>query len=166
MIFENNCGCIVDYGVLEKAITEECHRRGFKPKDRYKIYIFRGYAGISIKHDKVSVHRIIGKYMVGFDFGSEISVHHIDGNKLNNDVSNLQVIRNSLHTKEHQIHQYVSEEHKKGFGNRAKDIISRKDVTEEKVMDLRKRGLTIPQIAEELKCGYNTVCRRLGMNDY
>ena len=48
MIFENDCGCIVDYGVLEKAITEECHRRGFEPKDRYKIYIFRGYAGFCI----------------------------------------------------------------------------------------------------------------------
>lgn len=73
------------------------------------------------------------------------------------------MIRNSLHTKEHYLVQYVSKEHKKNFGNRVKDIISRKDVTEENVRELRNKGLTIPEIAKELKCGYNTVCRRLGM---
>lgn len=163
MNFINECNCIVDYGILEKAIEEECHRRGFEPKEHYKIYRYRGYAGISIKHDKVSVHRIIGKYMVGYDFGAEIHVHHIDGNKFNNSIPNLQVLRNSLHTKEHYLVQYVSEEHKRGFGCRTKEIISRKDVTEEKVIALRKRGMTIPEIAKELSCGYNTVCRRLGM---
>ena len=92
MKFENACNCIVDYSILEKAIKEECSRRNITPKDEYKIYLYRGYAGISIKHDKVSVHRIIGKYIVGFNFDSEIHVHHIDGNKLNNNISNLQVI--------------------------------------------------------------------------
>jgi hypothetical protein len=163
MTFDNDCNCVVDYDILEKAIIEECERRNIIPKNNYKIYMYRGYAGISLKHNKVSVHRIIGKYMVGYDFGNDICVHHIDGNKLNNTVSNLQVIRNSLHTKEHYLVQYVSDEHKKNFGNRAKDIISRKDVTEERVRELRNKGLTIPQIAKELKCGYNTVCRRLGM---
>lgn len=166
MTFENSCNCIVDYKVLEKAIIDECHRRGFEPKDKYKIYKYRGYAGISIKHDKVSVHRIIGKYMVGYDFGSEVHVHHIDGNKFNNSVSNLQVLKNSLHTKEHNLVQYVSEEHKRGFGNRAKEIISRKDVTEEKVKVLREKGLTLPEIAKELNCGYNTVRRRLKTYKY
>ena len=161
MVFENSCNCIVDYDVLEKAITEECHRRGFEPKDHYKIYAFRGYAGVSIKHDKVSVHRIIGKYMVGYDFGANIHVHHIDGNKFNNAVSNLQVLRDSLHTKGHEAHRYVSEEHKRGFGNRAKEIISRKDVTIEKVLELTEKGFAPLEIAEILHCGKNTVYRRL-----
>ena len=164
MKFENSCNCIVDYSVLEKAIIEECKRRNIISKDEYKIYLYRGYAGISLKHDKVSVHRIIGKYIVGFDFDSNISVHHIDGNKLNNDISNLQVIRKELHTKEHYLVQYVSEEHKKEFGNRMKDIIARNDVTEEKVVELKNKGMTISEIAKELKCGVNTVGRRLGLN--
>ena len=166
MEFINECGCVFDYVVLKNAIIDECRRRGIKAKKSYKIYNFRGYAGISLKHEKVSVHRIIGKYMIGFDFGSELHVHHLDGNKFNNQLSNLQVLRNSLHVKEHNISQYVSEEYKRGFGNRVKDIISRKDVTEENVRDLREKGYTIPKIAEELNCGYNTVCRRLGMKDY
>ena len=161
MIFENVCDCIVDYEILENAIIEECHRRKIEPKDKYKIYNYRGYAGISIKHDKVSVHRIIGKYMIGYDFGSEICVHHIDGNKLNNSISNLQVLKNSLHTKGHELHQYVSKEHKKGFGNRAKNIIARKDVTIEKISKLIEQGFTPLEVADKLKCSKNTVYRRL-----
>lgn len=166
MEFINSCNCIVDCNILEKAIIEECERRKIEPKHSYKIYYYRGYAGISLKHDKVSVHRIIGKYIVGFDFGSNIIVHHLDGNKMNNSISNLQVIRSDLHTKGHNIHQYVSENHKRSFGERMKPIVSRNDVTRENVAELRGMGLTISEVAKKLNCGINTVYRRLGMKDY
>lgn len=163
MEFVNECSCIVDYSVLEKAIIEECNRRNVTPNSQYKIYMYRGYAGISIKHDKVSVHRILGKYMVGYDLPPNIVVHHIDGNKLNNEISNLQVMKSELHIKEHNIVQYVPTEYMRGCGNRMKNIISRADITREAVIELRKKGFTISGIAKELHCGYNTVCRRLGM---
>ena len=62
MEFINQCNCIVDYSALEKAIIEECSRRNITPNSCYRIYIYRGYAGISIKHDKVSqnVRQIYG----------------------------------------------------------------------------------------------------------
>ena len=161
MTFENTCNCIVDYKILENAIVDECIRRNIVPKEHYKIYFYRGYAGISIKHDKVSVHRIIGKYMVGHNFGAEICVHHIDGNKLNNNISNLQVMKSSLHTKEHYLVQYVNKAHLKGFGKRASELIRRNDVTVEKIIKLRNEGFTIKEISSILCCGYNTVCRRL-----
>lgn len=161
MTFENACNCNVDYKILENAIIDECKRRNLIPKEHYKIYFYRGYAGISIKHDKVSVHRIIGKYMVGYDFGTEVCVHHIDGNKLNNSISNLQVMKSSLHIKEHCLVQFVSEAHLKGFGNRVSDLIRRNDVTADKVIKLRSEGFTIKEISSILNCGYNTVCRRL-----
>ena len=82
-------------------------------------------------------------------------------NSMNNSISNLQVIRSSLHAKEHNIVQYVSENHKRNFGNRMKHIISRSDVTKEKVESLRNQGFTICEIAEKLNCGVNTVNRRL-----
>lgn len=53
----------------------------------------------------------------------------------------------------------------RNFGNRMRHIISRSDVTKETVISIRNKGLTINQIAEKLNCGYNTVCRRLGMKD-
>lgn len=166
MKFINSCNCIVDYNILEKAIIEECNRRGIEPKDSYKIYDYRGYAGISLKHDKVSIHRIIGKYMVGFNFGRNICVHHLDGNKMNNSISNLQVIRSELHIKEHDLHKYIPEDYKRNFGKRMKPIVSRTDVTKENVAELRRMGLTIQEFAKKLNCGKNTVSRRLGMKDY
>lgn len=101
--------------------------------------------------------------MVGYDLPPNIVVHHIDGNKLNNEISNLQVMKSELHIKEHNIVQYVPTEYMRGCGNRMKNIISRADVTREAVIELRKKGFTISGIAKELHCGYNTVCRRLGM---
>ena len=52
---------------------------------------------------------------------------------------------------------------KKQLLNRMKDIVSRKDVTKENVVDLRNSGFTIKEIAKKLNCGCNTVYRRLGM---
>ena len=47
-----------------------------------------------------------------------------------------------------------------------KNIVSRNDVTKEKVAELRSNGFTISEISKELKFGINTVNRRLGMKDY
>ena len=125
MKFINECSCIVDYSILEKAIIDELppHTRDFS---------------------RVRLHK----------------------NKLNNNINNLQVMKSELHTKEHNIVQYVSKKYMKGYGNRMKNIVSRNDVTEEKVKELRSNGFTISEIAKELKCGINTVNRRLGMKDY
>lgn len=163
MEFINSCNCLVDYDVLEKAIIEECKRRNIKPKENYKIYMYRGYAGISLKNDKVSVHRIIGKYMVGYDFTPNIHVHHIDGNKLNNDVSNLQVIRNELHTKEHCLVKYVNKEKLRENAKKATEKIKRHDVKKVHIETMYNYGFTISEIAKMLDCSANTVYRRLGI---
>ena len=163
MMFENACNCIVDYKILECAIKEECKRRNIVPNNKYKIYMYRGYAGISLKHEKVSVHRIIGKFMIGYDFGSEISVHHIDGNKLNNNVSNLQILKNSLHTKEHNLVSFVSKEQMRENAKNATEIRKRKDVTKEKIEELKAQGFSNIEVAQKLNCGVNTIRRRLGM---
>lgn len=166
MKFINECDCLFEQDVLEKAILFECKIRGIKPKDNYKIYNYRGYAGISFKHDKISVHRLLGQYMVNMSLDKDIHVHHLDGNRFNNLISNLQIIRNSLHTKEHNLVQYVSLEKLRNNQKLATEKVKRHDVTTEKVIALRKKGLTIGEIAEKLNCGLNTVNRRLGMKDY
>jgi len=166
MKFINECNCVYEHNVLEKAILFECKNRGIDPRDTYKIYNYRGYAGISIKHDKVSVHRLLGEYMVNMKLDKNIHVHHIDGNKMNNTISNLQVIRSNLHTKEHNLIQYVSKDKLKENARLGAEKIKRNDVTKDAIFYLRNKGMTIKEIAEKLNCGYNTVCRRLGMKDY
>ena len=166
MKFINECGCIVDYSILEKAIIDECKRRNVIPNDCYKIYMYRGYAGISIKHDKVSIHRIIGNYMANQTLESNIVVHHIDGNKMNNTISNLQILRKELHTKEHNLVQYVDKNKLAKNSLKGAMSIKRHDVTEKETRKLRMEGLTYKQIAERLHCGYNTVWRRLRKLDW
>ena len=166
LIFENTCNCIFEDEVLEKAIIQECNSRGIEAKNNYKIYLYRGYAGISIKHDKVSVHRIIANYMAGQKLNNDISVHHIDGNKLNNSFSNLQILRKELHSKKHNISQFVDKKKLAENAKKGSEKRTRKDVTREHVLNLRRTGLTISEISKILNCGYNTVRRRLGMKDY
>jgi len=42
----------------------------------------------------------------------------------------------------------------------------RKDVTAEKILELKAKGYTFEEIASELNCGYNTVLRRLQALDW
>ena len=42
MEFVNECSCIVDYSVLEKAIIEECNRRNIVPKILIKFITTEG----------------------------------------------------------------------------------------------------------------------------
>lgn len=60
---------------------------------------------------------------------------------------------------------YVSKDKLKHNASLATEKIKRNDVTEDIVLTLRESGLTIPQIAKKLNCGYYTVCKRLGMKE-
>ena len=155
----NKCGCIFDAVDLEKAIMSECERKGRRAKEKYTIVAREDYPCICIAHDHYRVHSLLGKYY----FGNCEVVHHKDRNKLNASKANLEPMTSSEHTKSHYLVQYVSEEHKKGFGERMKDIRRRHDVTKQRVYELKKNGMSTKEIAMTLGCGENTVRRRLGM---
>ena len=62
-----------------------------------------GYQTYTINKEKIHQHRRVMENYLGrklLPFPKEI-VHHIDGNKLNNDISNLQVMSASEHMKLH-----------------------------------------------------------------
>lgn len=50
------------------------------------------------KTDKL-LHRLIMERHLGRELTPEENIHHIDGNKRNNDISNLQIMTNSEHRK-------------------------------------------------------------------
>jgi len=92
--FINDCNCLVNYGLLEKAI--KWYSR--KPVARIKhIYLYGKYPAVSIYDKKLHVHRLLIMYFVKEDLESNIYIHHIDGNPLNNLEINLEIMKASKH---------------------------------------------------------------------
>lgn len=159
MEFINKCNAIFDEADLEEAIKQKCKEINKKLNDKYTINCRGGYPSLCIAHEHFRIHRLLGEYYFGY---SEI-VHHKDKNKQNASKSNLIPMTNKEHTKEHYLIQYVSDEHKKGFGKRVSNIIRRNDITKEKIMIFIEQGLSCEETAKTLNCGANTIRRRLGM---
>lgn len=161
----NECNTTIDAELLSTLIKNKAYELGKTYKPPYRVTATKqGYARICIAHNHFRVHRLIGEHIYG-DMGNN-HIHHINGEKLDNRISNLILLSPSEHSKETKMHEYVSEEHKKSFGNRMKNVIGRTDVTEDKVRELLEQGYSKIDISKILQCGVNTVFRRLGMKDY
>ena len=169
MYFENKCGCIVDYISLSKAIEKKCKNLNCYCHDEYRIVLRNGYPAVCINRKWFYIHILICAYLKG-KIRKGYIVHHKDKNKLNALPNNLELMTKLKHLKIHGNERIGidlrSAEGKANSINSAREVRTRKDVTTEKVADLREKGLTIPEIAKELNCGINTVNRRLGMKDY
>ena len=167
--FKNECGCIVDYKMLYKAIDNKCKELNCYLHTEYRIILRNNYPTVCINRQRYYVHGIIGEYLYG-KIRKGYVIHHKDKNKLNALADNLELLTNLKHSKIHGADKkgkdFRSEKGKENSINAAREVRIRKDVTIEKVTELRKQGLTIPEIAKELHCGVNTVNRRLGMKDY
>lgn len=84
-----------NYYMIEKLVTPHNHKQGYK------------IVKINYKHH--SVHRLVYEYF-GNDFNQDYHIHHIDGNKQNNHINNLQCIspteHNNLHHKDETINNF------------------------------------------------------------
>lgn len=167
--FKNECDCIVDYEMLYKAIDNKCKSENCYLHNEYRIVLRNGYPAICINRKWFYVHILIGEIIYG-KIRKGYIIHHKDKNKLNALPNNLEIMTNKKHLKNHGKERkgidFRSAEGKLNSINSAREVRTRKDVTIEKVTELRNKGLTIPEIARELNCGINTVNRRLGMKDY
>ena len=162
-IFENSCNAIFDENLLYEAIEWKCQNLNKYCYKKYKVYLYNSYPCISIGHEKIRIHQLLGEYLFG-KIRKGYVIHHKDGNKLNNQKDNLQYISNVFHT---QIH-HKGKEYTPSIKaiKKARKTIYREEITKEKCEQLRKQGLTIKQIAKKLNCSVNTINRRLGMKDY
>lgn len=162
--FENECACIVDYSLLRKAIDKKCKSKNCYLHDEYRIVLRNGYPAVCINRQWFYVHILVCEFVNGRIRKGYI-VHHKDKNKLNALPNNLEIMSNLKHSKKHGEERkgidFRSAEGKANSLKSASEAKLRKDVTIEKVIELRNKGLTIPEIAKELGCGINTVNRRL-----
>lgn len=84
-----------------------------------------GYKAVNVNGKKILEHRAIWKYYHG-DIPDGYQIHHIDGNKLNNNINNLELISSHQHPKKHRKYNYLY------------------------VKSLRTKGFTLQQIADKI----------------
>ena len=160
--FDNACGCIFDEEVLFNAIDLECRNRNCYRQDEYRIYLHNDYPCISLGHDKVRIHILIGKLIFG-NIRKGYVIHHKDHNKLNALPSNLEYISNSAHTKlHHKGEVFRSEEGKQRSINSAREKTYKKEITKAEIESMLLQGKTKTEIAKHFHCRVNTIYRRLG----
>lgn len=71
-------------------------------KGSYNYCVVRGHPNAT-RHGYVLHHRIVVENSLLRILDSNEVVHHIDGNKKNNSLANLEVMSKSKHTRQHQI---------------------------------------------------------------
>jgi hypothetical protein len=80
---------------IERIVSIGTNKRLIKSKILNPIICSNGYLAINFTHKKrkqISVHRIVAKTFLGLNDNSKLVVNHLDLNKQNNSVSNLEVI--------------------------------------------------------------------------
>ena len=116
-----------------------------------KIHVDRdGYLTVRVNNKKQMVHRLVYEYF-GTDFNKGYHIHHIDGNKQNNCIDNLECISQSEHNRKH---------HKDNTFNRYKrGYVLTEDEREAIASKYKPYKYTIPMLAKEYNISESTVER-------
>lgn len=109
----NKCNAIFDSGALIRAIY--WYSKYPVCKEKY-ICIHGRYPAISIYDEKIHIHRILMMWNIGRRLMTDEYVHHIDGNRLNNLLSNLTIMTPSEHQSKSNKGRKFSQEHRKKIG--------------------------------------------------
>lgn len=108
LIFINACKCKVEQDLLQKAMLVYADRPICEKKT---IFLFGSYAGVSIHGKKYHVHRLTMEAELEEGIPDGFYVHHKNGDKLDNRLSNLEIIKASEHQSLHNKGRKQSKEH-------------------------------------------------------
>lgn len=120
--------------------------------DRFsKIHVDRdGYLTVKINKKRHMVHRLVYEYF-GTDFNKDYHIHHIDGNKQNNCIDNLECISPSEHNRRH---------HKDNTFNRYnRGYILSDDERQAIASKYKPYKYTVPMLSKEYSISESTVER-------
>ncbi|WLY86973.1 HNH endonuclease [Staphylococcus phage 355Saur083PP] len=120
--------------------------------DRFsKIHVDRdGYLTVKINKKRCMVHRLVYEYF-GTDFNKVYHIHHIDGNKQNNCIDNLECISPSEHNRRH--HQDNT------FNRYNRGYILSDDERQAIASKYKPYKYTVPMLAKEYNISESTVER-------
>lgn len=109
-------------------------------KDGYvKVYPQKGY-----KH--CNIHQYIWMCANGCDIPEGYDIHHIDGNKQNNSIYNLELVEHKKHMSEHKIGKHYTEETKKKLSESHKGKI----VSFETKLKMSKANVNNPKLSKQV----------------
>lgn len=106
-MIEQECLCCgVDfYTTRNNFCSKKCVYEYRKKTSKHKLYIEGGYLVKYIdgynKKGNAKLHRLIVEENIGRKLKPNEIIHHIDGNKLNNNINNLQIMTTSEHSRLH-----------------------------------------------------------------
>ena len=92
--------CAKQLNRTQNSIFHKASRLGLKRKGKGRLeryYMYDGYICVSRFNERKFVHRKVMESVLGRPLESWEIVHHIDGDKLNNDPKNLQLTTRSEH---------------------------------------------------------------------
>lgn len=147
---KNDLVCSAHYSQIKRhgQITER--KIGTINKKGYKV-IVKG--NTKFPHKRYLEHRMIMELHIGRKLSIDETIHHINGNKLDNKIENLQIISRSEHGKIHAK--------ERGLGIKIKRKTFQKwKKTEEQLNEmvaLRNKGLSFQKIAILMKINQKTV---------
>lgn len=91
-----------DSGIADKRFKPYQFKPGGEPHNKQGWHFnIRGYRIVTGAGKRMSEHRLIMQRHLGRRLADSEIVHHINGNKLDNRIENLQVMTSSEHAREH-----------------------------------------------------------------
>lgn len=134
------------------ADTKNNHKKHWDTRGRTGSIYTNGYHVQQLDGERLYTHRRIMENHLGRRLKSSEHVHHKDGNKLNNDIDNLEVITQHEHLRNHAL--------KNGLGKDRVGVepTNKTDkLVRELILDLRQRGWYLKHIQEFTGLSWPTV---------
>lgn len=123
---------------------------GDNTKPLKELLSYDGYTTVKFNYKRHRVHRVVYEYF-GNDFNPNYHIHHIDGNKQNNRIDNLECISPSEHNRRH---------HKDNTFNRYKrGYVLLDDEKRAIASKYKPYKYTVPMLAKEYNVSVNTIKR-------
>lgn len=107
IVIEKTCHVWIDRPDVAAAIAWYAKKPVCRIK---KVFMHGRYAAVSIHEEKIHVHRLLMMWKLRRKLGRAEYVHHKDENRLNNHLSNLELMAESDHQSHHNKGKFVSAE--------------------------------------------------------